>query len=354
MIMEKINITELLRNCPQGMELDCTCADNVIFDKIIEYEQIKCVIGECRDPLILDKYGRLLHICCPKCVIFPKGKTTWEGFQKPFKDGDIVVDDIFPFIYKNCDKTKIVKSYCGIDYQGNFWKASNRWTTLDKVKFATEEQKEKLFNAIKDNGYSWNPETKKLVKLKFKVGDTIKNKNDKWLANRTIQTYVVGIGYFTTINDWVRIDDQDNWELVSDIEPKFKVGNKIKHKCDKNNTVITITGSKNDYYYIQYYNNIKNEYQNEKISFTDQDKYELIIDKFDISTLIPFESKVLVRSGDSLSEWKPAIFGIYRSKYNNFYAVGGTCWKHCIPYEGNEHLLGTTNDCEDYFKTWQK
>ena len=90
--MEKINISELLKDCPSGMELDCTCADNVVFDKIIEYEQIKCVIGESRDPLILNKYGRLLHICCPKCIIFPKGKNTWEGFVPPckFNDGDII------------------------------------------------------------------------------------------------------------------------------------------------------------------------------------------------------------------------------------------------------------------------
>ena len=174
--MEKINIAELLNNCPSGMELDCTCADNVIFDKIIEYEQIKCVIGECREPLILDKYGRLLHICCPKCVIFPKGKTTWKGFQKPFKDGDILTSDKSPFIYKNCDTTGLVSSYCAMDVKGNFWKSSDKWTRLDKVTFATEEDKQKLFKAIKDNGYRWNEETKTLEKLpdpKFNIGDEI-------------------------------------------------------------------------------------------------------------------------------------------------------------------------------------
>ena len=32
----KINIAELLKDCLKGMELDCTCADNVVFDKIIK------------------------------------------------------------------------------------------------------------------------------------------------------------------------------------------------------------------------------------------------------------------------------------------------------------------------------
>ena len=137
------------------------------------------------------------------------------------------------------------------------------------------------------------------------------------------------------------------------IEPKFKVGDKVKHKCDKNNTVITITGSKHDYYYIQYYNNIKNDYQNEAISFTDQDKYELIINKFDITTLKPFD-KVLVRS-DNKHVWSTQFFERLNNKLkDSFVCMGGWRYHQCIPYEGNEHLLNTVNDCEDYFKTWQK
>ena len=32
--------------------------------------------------------------------------------------------------------------------------------------------------------------------------------------------------------------------------------------------------------------------------------------------------------------------------------MGYNKYKQCIPYEGNEHLLGTTDDCDDYYKTW--
>ena len=28
-------------------------------------------------------------------------------------------------------------------------------------------------------------------------------------------------------------------------------------------------------------------------------------------------------------------------------------WNMCIPYEGNEHLHNTTNDCDDYYKNWE-
>lgn len=32
--------------------------------------------------------------------------------------------------------------------------------------------------------------------------------------------------------------------------------------------------------------------------------------------------------------------------------LGGTVYKQCIPYEGNEHLTGLVEDCDNYYKTW--
>lgn len=29
-------------------------------------------------------------------------------------------------------------------------------------------------------------------------------------------------------------------------------------------------------------------------------------------------------------------------------------WDECIPYEGNEHLLGTTNNCDECYKKTYK
>lgn len=28
-------------------------------------------------------------------------------------------------------------------------------------------------------------------------------------------------------------------------------------------------------------------------------------------------------------------------------------YEQCIPYEENKHLLNTTNDCDNYYKTWK-
>ena len=54
----------------------------------------------------------------------------------------------------------------------------------------------------------------------------------------------------------------------------------------------------------------------------------------------PFD-KVLVRDFDD-SKWIPALYGFKAEIPSSIHIVtGGGKWKQCIPYEGNEHLLGT-------------
>lgn len=84
--MEKrINVAELLKDCPQGMKLDCTMFEGIEFDSIIDSESlpIRCRIKNPHGGYTVynfTKYGCLFGAAFAKCVIFPKGKTTWEGF----------------------------------------------------------------------------------------------------------------------------------------------------------------------------------------------------------------------------------------------------------------------------------
>ena len=57
----------------------------------------------------------------------------------------------------------------------------------------------------------------------------------------------------------------------------------------------------------------------------------------------PFE-KVLVR--DSYDDMWRASFFSHIKEDNGRYVTTGLSWKFCIPYEGNEHLLGTTDNFE--------
>lgn len=57
----------------------------------------------------------------------------------------------------------------------------------------------------------------------------------------------------------------------------------------------------------------------------------------------PFE-RVLVRERRN-EAWRAAFFS-YINEYKR-YVTTSMAWKYCIPYEGNEHLLGTTKDVEE-------
>lgn len=276
------------------MELDCTISANVVFDKVIEYDQIRCLIGEVKQVLLLDKYGRQQQYCCPKCVIFPKGKTTWDGFQRPFKDGDIVATESGAWIGIIRDKSyRGCFTYAALDVDdGGFYTNG----TLMFERFATEEEKVKLFEAIKANGYRWNAETKTLEKL---------------------------------------------------IEPKFKVGDKIKYKNGrykngvKEGIILSIT---DDTYDVAVTNDM-----GIFIPIADEYNWELVPDKFDITTLKPYD-KVLYRMHDK-DTWCNSFYSFYKSHHH--FITSLTIVRQCIPYEKNEHLLGTTNDCDDYYKTWK-
>ena len=349
---EKINIAELLKDCPKGIELYSPLFGELKFYSI-SHTLILCqdVYCEIKAFDFNGKYNSKYHNA--ECMLFPsKYVRTWEGFVPSwkFKDGDIISDDnIVAIFYKlgtprHCISSNIVYYHCyynqkycefrkGLDYGIGY---------STKFKHATEEEKEKLFQAIKDNGYNWNEEKKVLEKLIepifiepiFKAGDKISLEcEDVYWDIKTID----GDWYICTNGAKIHIGEQHHYKLVP-IEPNFKKGDKVRTKngvsepriikdvCDTFYTLVS-TG---------------------KIDFTDQDNWELVPNKFDITTLKPFDSRVLVRD-DSCCEWEADIFGRYSDGY--YITIGGA-WEHCIPYEGNEHLLGTTNDCDEFYKTW--
>ena len=301
--MEKLNIAEILKDCPSGMELDCVTYDNVSFDKVSADEKsvypILCYITDekgNRSSISFTENGHESRRYGAKCVIFPKGKTTWEGFQRPFKEGDILTTNLGSiFILKTPDINNFCYGcYVALNDVHRLVINNPRFCIKSKIRLSTEEEKQKLFDAIKANGYKWNPETKTLEKL---------------------------------------------------IEPKFKVGDRIKKKGIDKIYAMEIASVEQTIYRLK-----SGSFR--YIESTDRD-YELVPNKFDISTLKPFSSRVLIRNTmDGL--WKPAVFGFCNGYNDNaFFIVGGTCWKQCIPYLNNEHLLGTTNDCDEYYKTWE-
>ena len=70
--------------------------------------------------------------------------------------------------------------------------------------------------------------------------------------------------------------------------------------------------------------------------------YDLVLEVPDEPQFEPFK-KVLVRENDA-SLWKA---GIYSHELDGKHFVSWNYFKQCIPYEGNEHLVGTTNKLKE-------
>ena len=85
------------------------------------------------------------------------------------------------------------------------------------------------------------------------------------------------------------------------------------------------------------------------IRFWDKPK----VQKFDVHILQPF-NKVLVRDGIS-SEWTCTLFShIINNLPFPIYCSGGY-FRYCIPYnEDTKSLVGTKEDCPNYYKWWEK
>ena len=199
-----INIAELLKDCPQGMELDCTMYDNVTLDSVSTARDYPIkIVTKNGFSTKLTQYGQNVGIEEGKCVIFPKGKTTWEGFVPP---------------------------------------------------------------------------------CKFNVGDRIRRKGE--IFAHTIKM----------------------------VEKDLYVFDDLR-----------------------------------RIPISLQDEYELVPNKFDINNLKPFD-KVLYRMRDN-DTWHAGLYDI--NKDNKHFVIGSAIVSQCIPYKGNEYLLGRTDDCNDFYKTWQ-
>ena len=300
----KINIAEILKDCPKGTKLYSPLCGECRVIKVYNYLGFDVINGT--DDVFNFSYDGRYNLM-GECCIFPsKDQRDWSKFELPyeFKDGDIVTwgdrrSSLVACIYKERKNTISFNHHIAL-YKGGLGIIVNGEIILtnDKLSLATEEEKAKLFDAIKSHGYNWNEETKTLEKV---------------------------------------------------IQPKFKVGDKIQSVISS--SYYTVVDIKNDLYFIKS-DTEKYPYQ---VSFSNEINYKLVLDKFDITTLKPFESRVLVRHNKD-NKWCGSFFshidGNFHSHCYKYVTIAGKSYPMCIPYEKNEHLLGTTNDCDEYFKNW--
>jgi hypothetical protein len=150
--------------------------------------------------------------------------------------------------------------------------------------------------------------------------------------------------------DKIILTHPDYKELELPVEPCFKVGDKIE---------ATIYGIKRRVTIRQvdrtnrcYFGTLE-----ECIGFSEQDQWHLATKPhYDISNFKPFD-KVLVRCGND-EEWMIEFYCkydtlVHTSPHRDYPFMGiGDSYPQCIPFEGNEHLLGTADPCDDMYINW--
>ena len=138
--------------------------------------------------------------------------------------------------------------------------------------------------------------------------------------------------------------EQRDWSKFKVKKPKFKVGDRIRHKEANKDDVYEISKVYDDSYGIAGFTwMIYKKYQ---------DQYELVPNKFDPNTLKPFD-KVLVRDSDGC-RWRCAFYSHTRNNCSCKYVTTDSFNEYCIPYnEETEHLVGKDDEAPEYYRYWE-
>lgn len=291
-----INIAEILKDCPKRTKLYSTICGDCTYTEVDEDGYIMVMTSK-DTRLIFNKYGQIFSGFNSECLLFPsKENRDWNTFQTPFKDGDIIARDEFIVIFSHSKqsevkvKEQIVHYHCCLGGLSCFKSTKGGGVGyISDFRFATDEEKQKLFDAIKENGYKWNAETKTLEEL---------------------------------------------------IKPKFKVGDRIQF--NKERPIRIIKSLEYDRYRLDNGNYLR---------FGDEGGYKLL--KFDISTLKPFDKVLVRNNSleNWHIQFFEKYNRQYGTKYP-YICMCGNKYSYCIPYEDNKHLLDTIDDCEEFYKTW--
>ena len=330
-----MNIANILKNCPEGIELYSSVCGEVIFIRVYSNNNIT----------VRESNGSLRYFLPDgkytgngECVLFPsKEQRDWNKFIPDFENGNIIIADqgniaIFRD-YRGAGHNRM-RIYCQIDARGKFIPydmnvVREGWRLAKYSEIVAFEEK------IAEAGYSWNG--KELIQIpKFKAGDVITNNYLTHKIDRIDDKY-----YYFNISacsaQKIPIEDQEDWEKTE----FFKVGDVI---TDGNNSM-KITHIKEGYYYG---NNIRSGYDNCTFPLNCTHKYKLY--KFDPKTLKHYD-KVLVRREEG-SIWYPTLVSYVSNSGSVFVLDKDDAVDQVIPYEGNKHLVEKTDDPEECYISW--
>lgn len=327
----KINIVEILKDKPQGTKLYSSacgkCKLEEVDDKSFKISFYNSKFGFMNGGEgYLDKNGKLYDD--GECVVFPsKEMRDWSKFA--WKKGDVLVSE---------DNVHIIFEKFEDDTYTRFKGKHYLWKECDEEDYNKEETKmltsvfekandaaaQTYINTIEEKlGGKLNRETLEVEKAQpeFKDGDIIKMTWDKYSAIVIFWEYInFGKGFdshvFFNINTKI-IEYNIHGHTLQDMILRLATEEEKQQLFD------TLA---------------------KKGKAWDAEKKKIMYLKPKVE-LRPFDN-VLVRH-QKTEEWRANIFSHTdkTDEYLDYVCVNGR-WEFCIPYIGNESLLGTTKDVE--------
>lgn len=307
-----MNIAEILKYCPKETKLYSPLFGEVTLFEVTE-DKIK--VYSIKSALYRFNYDGTFgtEYTSVECILFPsKDQRDWTKFRLPVKKGDIMMipntNHVFIATGEFIDTSSIM-FVCGIDADNELIiNPSNAGWTKDFYIPASEEAKKKLFDRIKKEGYRWNTDTLELEKIesKFKEGDVVVDNGYPNLISEVLATKVKIIATLC-VNNSLSIPTYNKYCNIDNITLASKNARK------KLLSALVREGYKYD-----------------------KELHKLIKQEFK-----PYD-KVLVR--DTITEsWKADFYlgNITDNPYH--YRCARTNYIMCIPFKGNEYLLGTTD-----------
>lgn len=331
----RINIAKILKNKPSGTKLYSIvhgeCTFETITDEIFKINFCNSKFGLAQSgECTLIKFGNMYD--GGECIIFPsKEMHDWSKFS--WKKGDILISNdnsievIFDKWYDDTYTSFYCKHYLNSEDKNKIIYYKEFLCTTVKYSLEDKNAVQTYIKTIEERlGSKLNRETLEIEKpqLKFKDGDIVVAasipsmyyskcifilKGDLYTKDSKAHSYV----FYNISNNHISFDVVDT--IIRDREIRLATNPEKLQLFG----ILTKEG--------KYWDSANKQ-------ILDLKEYQFK----------PFE-KVLVR--DSYEDkWRASFFSNIREDYAK-YVTTGLVWKFCIPYEGNEHLLGTTNNVEE-------
>ena len=321
---EKINIATILKDKPQGTKLYSRICGAVELKKVIDVRKKKSIVVK---ELNSNNQHRFWHdgnfFRAGQCVLQPsENMADWSKFS--WKKGDVLQNNdhntqvIFDRFISDTYEMVRCKYWLKVDNGIERFVVETNVFTKDYFK-VSEELSQCYINEIENRcGGKLNLETLEIEKThsEFNDGDIVAlvvRKCTHIAIFQSRQEAYIGFHAVLCQNDELLLEEPFR-EDVGDIELRLATDSEKK----------------------QLFSALE-----KKGKRWDSDK-KSIVDLNPKVELKPFD-KVLVRDFEDQA-WQVSLFSYKDS--DSYYCCNGCAWKQCIPYIGNESLLGTTKDVE--------